>query len=44
MDTGPIIAQKEIEILPDDTKEELQKKIQQAEHVMYPEVLQELFS
>ncbi|MBD7908277.1 phosphoribosylglycinamide formyltransferase [Sporosarcina gallistercoris] len=44
MDTGPIIAQKEIRIHSDDTKDELQKRIQQQEHVIYPEVLQELFT
>lgn len=44
MDTGPIIAQKEIRIHSDDTKDELQKRIQQQEHMIYPEVLQELFT
>ncbi|MGG0644405.1 phosphoribosylglycinamide formyltransferase [Sporosarcina gallistercoris] len=44
MDTGPIIAQKEIRILSDDSKVDLQKRIQQQEHLIYPEILQELFT
>ncbi|MFJ5623219.1 phosphoribosylglycinamide formyltransferase [Peribacillus loiseleuriae] len=43
MDTGPIIAQKEIEVLANDTRDRLQERIQQAEHTTYPEVLQQLF-
>lgn len=43
MDTGAIIAQKDIDILPDDSPQDVQKRIQQAEHILYPEVLQELF-
>ncbi|MDW0109532.1 phosphoribosylglycinamide formyltransferase [Sporosarcina aquimarina] len=44
MDTGPIIFQKEIKIQSEDTRDTVQKRIQQAEHISYPEVLQELFS
>lgn len=44
MDTGPIIAQKEIRILSDDSRDDLQKRIQQQEHLIYPEILQELFT
>ena len=43
MDTGPIIAQKEIEVLANDTRDRLQERIQQTEHITYPEVLQQLF-
>ncbi|MBA9028677.1 MULTISPECIES: phosphoribosylglycinamide formyltransferase [Bacillaceae] len=43
MDTGPIIAQKEIEVLANDTRDRLQERIQKAEHTTYPEVLQQLF-
>ncbi|KMY48387.1 phosphoribosylglycinamide formyltransferase [Peribacillus loiseleuriae] len=43
MDTGPIIAQKEIGVLANDTRDRLQERIQQAEHTTYPEVLQQLF-
>ncbi|MGE7186950.1 phosphoribosylglycinamide formyltransferase [Peribacillus sp. NPDC006672] len=42
MDTGPIIAQKAVPILEGDTKDILQKRIQEMEHDMYPSVLQEL--
>lgn len=43
MDTGPIIAQKEVEIMPYDTKETMQQRIQQAEYETYPKVLEKLF-
>ncbi|MFD6207856.1 phosphoribosylglycinamide formyltransferase [Peribacillus sp. NPDC060253] len=42
MDTGPIIAQKTVPILDGDTKDILQKRIQETEHDMYPSVLQQL--
>ncbi|MGE7762714.1 phosphoribosylglycinamide formyltransferase [Peribacillus sp. NPDC097895] len=42
MDTGPIIAQKTVPILEGDTKDILQKRIQETEHDMYPSVLQQL--
>jgi phosphoribosylglycinamide formyltransferase 1 len=43
MDTGPIIAQKAIEILENDNEITLQEKIHQIEHDLYPKVLNELF-
>jgi phosphoribosylglycinamide formyltransferase-1 len=43
MDTGPIIAQQAIEVKPEDTRETLQHRIQQVEHSLYPQVLQQLF-
>ncbi|HEY4601522.1 MAG TPA: phosphoribosylglycinamide formyltransferase [Cerasibacillus sp.] len=42
MDTGPIIAQEEVPISKTDTLEQLQKKIQQVEHRLYPIVIQSL--
>lgn len=42
MDTGPIIAQKAIEISDDETKESLQTKIHRIEHELYPLVIQGL--
>lgn len=39
MDTGEIIAQSEVPVLPGDTPETLHARIQEAEHELYPEVL-----
>ena len=39
MDTGPIIAQRAVVIKESDSKEELQKRIQETEHELYPQVL-----
>ena len=39
MDSGPIIAQAQVPILPGDTPESLHARIQQAEHQLYPEVI-----
>ncbi|MCM3758255.1 phosphoribosylglycinamide formyltransferase [Sporosarcina aquimarina] len=44
MDTGPIIAQTEIQIHSNDSRDDVQKRIQQAEHICYAKVLQELFT
>lgn len=44
MDTGPIIFQKEMKIHTHDSRDDVQRRIQQAEHIHYPEVLQQLFS
>ena len=41
MDTGPIIAQTRVPILPGDTAETLHARIQAAEHALYPEVIGE---
>ncbi len=43
MDTGPVIAQEAVYITGEDTKESLQKKIQQVEHRLYPATLNTLF-
>ncbi|MDG5785937.1 phosphoribosylglycinamide formyltransferase [Evansella sp. AB-P1] len=40
MDTGPIIAQESVKVEESDTKEDLQRKIQQIEHDLYPTTLQ----
>lgn len=42
IDTGPIIAQQTVAVLPDDTKEKLTERIQQAEHKLYPHVIRQL--
>ena len=39
MDTGPIIAQRAVVIKESDSKEELQKRIQETEHELYPQGL-----
>jgi phosphoribosylglycinamide formyltransferase-1 len=44
VDTGEIIAQREVPILPGDTPESLHARIQEAEHTLLPEVLQRLSS
>jgi len=36
MDTGPIVMQERVPVLPDDTPESLHARIQQAEHRLYP--------
>lgn len=40
MDTGPIILQRAVPVLEDDTPETLHARIQEQEHVAYPEALQ----
>lgn len=42
MDTGPIIEQRAVKIDTGDTKQTLQEKVHQVEHVLYPAVLQQL--
>ena len=44
MDSGEIISQREVPILPGDTAEILHARIQVAEHVLYPEVIASLAS
>ena len=39
MDTGPVIAQRRVPVLPSDTVETLHARIQVAEHEVYPEVV-----
>jgi formyltetrahydrofolate-dependent phosphoribosylglycinamide formyltransferase len=40
-DHGPILAQEKVLVLPDDTAESLQKRVQEAERFLYPKVIQE---
>ncbi|WP_174615847.1 phosphoribosylglycinamide formyltransferase [Virgibacillus ihumii] len=42
IDTGPIIAQESVDVLPSDTEEALKKRIQDVEHRLYPEVINQL--
>ncbi|WNB91818.1 phosphoribosylglycinamide formyltransferase [Bacillus sp. NEB1478] len=42
MDTGPVIDQVKIPVLPGDTSDTLQQRIQQAEHKLYPAILHKL--
>lgn len=44
MDTGEIIAQQAVEIIPGETKDALQARIQKVEHELYPAVVQTLLS
>lgn len=39
IDTGEIVAQAEVDVFPDDTADSLHERIQMAEHVLYPEVI-----
>jgi len=39
-DRGPIIAQTAVEVFEDDTVDSLAERIHQAEHKLYPKVLQ----
>jgi len=42
VDTGPIIAQRQVKILPGDTLETLEERVHQVEHELYVEVLRGL--
>ena len=42
MDTGDIIEQRRVPVLPGDTAESLHARIQVAEHELYPAVLRRL--
>ena len=42
MDTGEVIAQRAVPVLPGDTAESLHARIQVAEHTLYPQVLARL--
>jgi len=39
VDTGPIVKQVEVPIMPDDTLESLEERVHKAEHIIYSEVL-----
>jgi phosphoribosylglycinamide formyltransferase 1 len=42
LDSGPILAQRELIVSPEDTAESLQQRVKALEKVLYPEVLQKL--
>src|SRR5271156_5422987 len=42
MDTGPVIAQRRVPVLPGDTAETLHARIQVAEHEVYPEMVRRI--
>ena len=44
VDSGPIIAQREVPILPDDDEESLQDRVKKVEHALYPEIIDLLCS
>ena len=39
LDSGPVIAQRKVPVLPGDTVETLSARVLEAEHVLYPEAL-----
>ena len=39
VDSGPILAQRELEVLPDDDEESLSERVKALEHKLYPEVI-----
>jgi len=44
VDSGPILAQMEVEVRPDDDEGALQERVKNVEHVLYPDVLDRLCS
>ena len=42
MDTGPILAQAKVPVLPEDTSATLHARIQEQEHRLYPEVIAQI--
>jgi phosphoribosylglycinamide formyltransferase-1 len=44
MDTGSVIAQQQVPVLDSDTPETLLARIQEAEHLLYPRVLESIRS
>ena len=44
VDSGPILAQREIEVLPGDDEDALQERVKGVEHLLYPDVLDRLCS
>jgi phosphoribosylglycinamide formyltransferase-1 len=42
VDQGPILAQRRVEVLPDDTAESLRERIQVEEHTLLPVVVKRL--
>jgi len=44
VDSGPVLAQRQVEVLSDDDEEALQERVKRSEHMLYPEVLDQLCS
>ena len=44
MDTGKVIAQYEVDVLPNDTESTLSSRIKQFEHKLYPMVIDAIAS
>ncbi len=44
LDDGPVLGQTEVAIMPDDTAESLARRVQFAEHQLYPKILAEYVS
>jgi len=42
MDTGPVIAQRDVKVLEEDTEESLEERIHQTEHLLYIQTLKSL--
>lgn len=40
IDTGPVIMQRMVSVLPEDTEDSLHARIQQEEHILYPEAIE----
>jgi phosphoribosylglycinamide formyltransferase-1 len=43
-DSGPHLGQRRVPVLPDDTPEQLQARVQEAERTLYPEVLSQVIA
>lgn len=43
LDSGPILGQATLDVLPTDTEESLKARVQKLEHQLYPEVIQTLW-
>jgi phosphoribosylglycinamide formyltransferase-1 len=44
MDTGPVIAQREVTVFPSDDENSLAEKVKLEEHILYPKVIDLLAS
>ena len=42
LDGGPVIAQDQVNVLPDDTAESLARRVLEREHIIYPKVVESL--
>ena len=44
LDSGPILLQKKVNVLKNDTLESLEKRIHAVEHTLYPQAIKKLIS